>query len=209
MKKLLAAIMSVTLLIALFTCEVSAADVAAEENTTMKSETATSDAAITEVPEEPEIIHIANGEELPDYFYVVPKEKIQAKGGFSLEGLYAYIALSLKHDYLDPKGINLEDFTFQFSELDLGIMQVDYYNAINIWDQFSYSIANTYPENEMELLEEDASYVESIIRSILVFCEATNYEEDYLNPDTLISETFELTPEKITFSDEQLYYFND
>lgn len=168
--------------------------------------------AETEVPEQPEIIHIADGEEFPDYFYAVPKDQIQAKGEFSLEGLYSYIAISLYQNYLEPQGISLpfpEGRYLQYSNVDLVTMGVYYYMAINVTDEFSYDLSKTYClYNATDFYEEDADVVDIIMRSIVTYCDAAGYEENYFESDDTIYDVFELSPEKITFSDEQLHYFD-
>lgn len=164
------------------------------------------------IPEEPEIIHIAAGDELPDYFYAVPKEKILEKGGFSLEGLHAYVAIAVKKDYLDPNGFDVGEWIFQYSINDITTMQIYYDMAINVLDEFSYNLKDTFSMyGHIEFSEDDAELVECIMRAVFTYCETTGYGREYLDTSSdecePLNRTFELTAENITFSDEQLNYF--
>lgn len=89
-------------------------------------------------------------------------------------------------------------------------MSVYYYMAIYVCDEFSYYLPNTYRLFDITYFyEKDTDIVEIIMRAIFTYCSATEYEENYFESDLTIYETFELTPEKITFSDEQLHYFDE
>lgn len=163
----------------------------------------------SELPEEPEIIHIEDGEALPDYFYVVPKEKILAKGDFSDEGLHAYIAIAVRQ-YLDENNLSENDLYTKFSNVDIDSLCVAYGQAIQR-DEFSYDLKKTSPMvYDLIYFVEDEELGQCIMRAIFTYCETVGYNrENYIEADTPVYEVIGLDIEKITFSDEQLHYFDE
>lgn len=163
---------------------------------------------------------------IPDDFFLVPKEKMLIEGwdwDFSFlhdrinkgelswdmfEPMYAYIAIVVEHDYLETKEINKDEFEFLYFPEDLEKMK-DYYSLAIIHDQLSDNLVETYSDYNAEDFKGDVELTECVMRAIYTFCITAG-----VNPADFWSgrdfETFYgLSPEKITFSDEQLHYFDD
>lgn len=234
LKKVLAIIMCVAMVTAMFACGVSAAETSTEEEpetinweefeamrTRMKArEQSSVDERIAQSLEK---LYSA---EVPEEFFLIPKEKMVIEGwdwDFAFlhdkinkgelswemfEPLYSYISIVVDHDYLEPKGIGTEGFDINFSLEDLEKMKEYYSNAIEE-DQLSYNLSETYSEYNLSDFKGDAELTECIMRALYTFCITAGVD----STDFWAAHDFEifygLSPEKITLSDEQLHYFDD
>lgn len=164
--------------------------------------------------------------EVPEEFYLVPKEKMVIDGwdwDFStlhskidtgelswemFNPLYAYIAFVVNHDYLEPKGIVPQDFEFSFDLNDLNNMKEYYSNAI-IDDQLSLNLAETYSKYDPTEFKGDAELTECVMRAIYTFCITAGVDSTDFWSARDFETFYGISPNKITFSEEQLHYFDD
>lgn len=164
--------------------------------------------------------------EVPEEFFLISKEKMIIedwdwdfstlhdridRGELSWEmfnPLYAYIAIVVNHDYLEPKGISVEDFEFDFRIEDLDIMKEYYSNAI-MDDQLSGNLAATYSEYDSAEFKGDAELTECIMRAIYTFCITAGVKPEHFWSARSFETFYGITPDKIIFSEEQLNYFEE
>lgn len=229
-KKFVSIIICAMMVTTLFTGGVSATEASTESTTAVGEATANevvSDAAAINTDEswKTGIIHITAGEEIPDDWYLVPKEKMVIEGDYSLENLriqnrdnyinfeplYAYIAISIKHDYLDKYGIDASDFDLSSytNDADIQCMYGDMTGAIKIVDCFSYDLQTTDIYLFKEQYSQDIELAECIVRAAYIYIKAAGYEDVFLASGEDFRMLTEFSVDKITFSDEQLHYFDD
>lgn len=223
LKRVLAIIMSVSMITAMGTWGVSAAEASSEETMT-EAEGETEELSLEErLARDLERLYSS---EVPEEFFLVPKEKMVIEGwdwDFAFlhdkidrgelswemfEPLYAYIAVVVNHDYLEPKGISTEEFEFDFSQEDLDVMK-DYFASAIQHDQLSDHLAETYSDYNADDFSGDAELTECIMRAIFTFCITAGVDPADFWSGISFDTFYGLTPDKITFSDEQLHYFDD
>ena len=222
MKNLLAVILSIALVMALCTCGVSAADETAGESTVVLAETKELSLE-EELAKELEKLYSS---EVPEEFFLIPKEKMVIEGwdwDFAFlhdkidkgelswdifEPLYAYVAIVINHDYLEPKGINPKEFILDFSAEDLDTM-MSYFSKSIKKDQLSYNLAESYSRYDLSDFEKDAELEECIVRAFYTYCITAGVKPNDFWAKKDLEMWYGFTSDKITFSDEQLHYFDD
>ena len=216
-KRLTAIFLSTTIIMSLCTCGIYA------ETEVQPADTGTEELSLDE--------KLAQGldkvysSEVPEDFFLIPKEKMVIEGwdwDFAFlhdkinkgelsweifEPLYAYIAIVINHDYLELHGIKPEEFQLDFSTADLDTMFSYYFKAIKR-DQFSINLAESYRKYDPADFEKDAELTECIVRACYTFCTTAGIKPEDFWSHWDLELWYDLSPEKITFSDEQLHYFD-
>lgn len=216
-KNLLAVTLRAALVMALCICGVSAA-----ESTVVLAETEELSLE-EELQKELEKLYSAD---VPEEFFLIPKEKMVIegwdfdfvflhdkidKGELSwdiFEPLYAYVAIVINHDYLEPKEMNSGEFVLDFSAEDLDTM-MSYFSTAIKRDQISYNLAESYRRYDLSDFKGDAELTECIVRAMYTFCITSGVDPVDFWSHRDFELWYGLSPEKITFSEEQLHYFDD
>ena len=219
-KRLISVFLSTAIIMSLCTCGIYA------ETETTEAQTANTGAEELSLEEQLALeLDKLYSSEVPEDFFLIPKEKMVIEGwdwDFAFlhdkidkgelswnmfEPLYAYVAIVINHDYLEPQGINSEEFQLDFSAEDLDTM-FSYYSKAIKRDQLSIHLAESYRKYDLADFEKDAELAECIIRAFYTYCITAGVKpEDFWSHKDL-ELWYDFSPEKINFSAEQLHYFD-
>lgn len=219
-KRFMSVLLSTGIILSPCTCEIYA-----------ESETTDNQIQIAETEEQSLEERLAQGLdkvysfEIPEDFFLIPKEKMVIEGwdwDFAflhykidtgelswdmLEPLYAYVAIVINHDYLEPRGINPEEFQPDFSAEDIDTMFSYYFKAIKR-DQFSNHLAESYRRYDLADFEKDAELAECITKAFYTYCITAGVKPEDFWSHSDLELWYDFSPEKLTFSEEQLHYFD-